>query len=102
MLHSEKNAGCVGKLNWNFTIISVRFRALYSQHLFLTREYLVRLGISPSIQVNINTLRNAVRDGFAFAGKGNDEIATGFRILGMAGCDEHIRRGHEHRRGRSE
>lgn len=34
---------------------------------------------SPSIQVNINTLRNAVRDGFAFARKGNDEIAIGFR-----------------------
>ena len=34
---------------------------------------------SPSIQVNINTLRDAVRDGFAFARKGNDEIAIGFR-----------------------
>jgi putative restriction endonuclease len=34
---------------------------------------------SPSIQVNINTLRNAVRDGYAFARKGNDEIAIGFR-----------------------
>jgi putative restriction endonuclease len=34
---------------------------------------------SPSIQININTLRSAVRDGFAFARKGNDEIAIGFR-----------------------
>lgn len=34
---------------------------------------------SPSIQININTLREAVRDGFAFARKGNDEIAIGFR-----------------------
>lgn len=34
---------------------------------------------SPSIQININTLREAVRDGFAFARKGNDEIAVGFR-----------------------
>jgi len=31
---------------------------------------------SPSIQININTLRDAVRDGFAFARKGNDEIAV--------------------------
>ena len=34
---------------------------------------------SPSIQININTLRNAIRDGFAFTRKGNDEIAVGFR-----------------------
>jgi len=34
---------------------------------------------SPSIQININVLREAVRDGFAFARKGNDEIAVGFR-----------------------
>ncbi len=34
---------------------------------------------SPSIQININTLREAVRDGFAFSQKGNDEIAIGFR-----------------------
>lgn len=34
---------------------------------------------SPSIQININALRNAVRDGFAFVRKGNDEIAIGFR-----------------------
>jgi len=34
---------------------------------------------SPSIQININTLREAVRDGFAFTRKGNDEIAIGFR-----------------------
>lgn len=34
---------------------------------------------SPSIQISINTLREAVRDGFAFARKGNDEIAVGFR-----------------------
>jgi putative restriction endonuclease len=34
---------------------------------------------SPSIQVNINSLREAVRDGFAFTRKGNDEIAIGFR-----------------------
>lgn len=34
---------------------------------------------SPSIQININTLREAVRDGFAFARKDNNEIAVGFR-----------------------
>lgn len=34
---------------------------------------------SPSIQININTLREAVRDGFAFVRKGNNEIAVGFR-----------------------
>ena len=34
---------------------------------------------SPSIQININTLREAQRDGFAFLRKGNDEIAVGFR-----------------------
>lgn len=34
---------------------------------------------SPSIQININVLREAIRDGFAFARKGNDEIAVGFR-----------------------
>ncbi len=34
---------------------------------------------SPSIQININTLRDAVRDGFAFARKGNDEIAVAIR-----------------------
>jgi len=34
---------------------------------------------SPSIQININALRTAVRDGFAFTRKGNDEIAVAFR-----------------------
>lgn len=34
---------------------------------------------SPSIQININTLREAVRDGFAFSRKGNDEICIGIR-----------------------
>ena len=34
---------------------------------------------SPSIQININTLHEALRDGFAFSRKGNDEIAIGFR-----------------------
>lgn len=34
---------------------------------------------SPSIQININTLREAARDGFAFVRKSNDEIAVGFR-----------------------
>jgi len=34
---------------------------------------------SPSIQININSLRTALRDGFAFTRKGNDEIAIGFR-----------------------
>lgn len=34
---------------------------------------------SPSIQININSLREAVRDGFAFARKGNDEIAVAIR-----------------------
>ncbi len=57
---------------------------------------------SPSIQININTLRHAVRDGFAFARKSNDEIAIGFRpdnILAYAlnaeslhesGADAHV------------
>ena len=45
---------------------------------------------SPSIQININTLREAVRDGFAFARKGNDEIAVGFRPDNMlAYCSNH-------------
>jgi putative restriction endonuclease len=34
---------------------------------------------SPSIQININSLRAALRDGFAFTRKGNDEIAVAFR-----------------------
>ena len=34
---------------------------------------------SPSIQIKIKTLRDAVRDGFAYSRKGNDEIAIGFR-----------------------
>jgi putative restriction endonuclease len=34
---------------------------------------------SPSIQININSLRTALRDGFAFTRKGNDEIAVAFR-----------------------
>ena len=34
---------------------------------------------SPSIQININTLREADKNGFAFFRKGNDEIAVGFR-----------------------
>ncbi len=34
---------------------------------------------SPSIQININTLREADKNGFAFSRKGNDEIAVGFR-----------------------
>ncbi|HOE00293.1 MAG TPA: HNH endonuclease [Kiritimatiellia bacterium] len=34
---------------------------------------------SPSIQVNYKTLRDAIRDGFAYSRKGNDEIAIGFR-----------------------
>ncbi|SRR5579871_2602020 len=34
---------------------------------------------SPSIQINILALREAVRDGFAFSRKGNDEIAVAFR-----------------------
>lgn len=34
---------------------------------------------SPSIQINFNILRTAVRDGFAFSRKGNDEIAVAFR-----------------------
>ncbi|NLF18687.1 MAG: HNH endonuclease [Lentisphaerae bacterium] len=46
---------------------------------FDLRKHRVFSPKSPSIQVNINTLRNAVRDGFAFARKGNDEIAIGFR-----------------------
>jgi len=34
---------------------------------------------SPSIQINVNSLRSALRDGLAFARKGNDEIAIAFR-----------------------
>lgn len=34
---------------------------------------------SPSIQIPITVLRDAVQNGFAFATKGNDEIAIGFR-----------------------
>lgn len=34
---------------------------------------------SPSIQININALRSALRDGLTFARKGNDEIAIAFR-----------------------
>ncbi|MGH8146047.1 MAG: HNH endonuclease [Rhodanobacteraceae bacterium] len=34
---------------------------------------------SPSIQISISALRDAVRDGFAFTRKGNDEIAVAFR-----------------------
>ncbi|MCY4361073.1 MAG: HNH endonuclease signature motif containing protein [Gammaproteobacteria bacterium] len=34
---------------------------------------------SPSIQININTLREADKNGLAFSRKGNDEIAVGFR-----------------------
>jgi putative restriction endonuclease len=34
---------------------------------------------SPSIQININALRLALRDGLAFTRKGNDEIAIAFR-----------------------
>ena len=34
---------------------------------------------SPSIQININALHDALRDGFSFVTKGNDEIAIGFR-----------------------
>lgn len=38
---------------------------------------------SPSIQINITALREAVRDGFAFTRKGNDEIAVAFRADNM-------------------
>ncbi len=38
---------------------------------------------SPSIQINISALREAVRDGFAFTRKGNDEIAVAFRADNM-------------------
>lgn len=38
---------------------------------------------SPSIQINISALRDAVRDGFAFTRKGNDEIAVAFRADNM-------------------
>jgi putative restriction endonuclease len=34
---------------------------------------------SPSIQININALRMAIQDGFAFVRKGNEEIAVAFR-----------------------
>lgn len=34
---------------------------------------------SPSVQISISTLRDAVRDGFAFTRKANDEIAVAFR-----------------------
>jgi len=38
---------------------------------------------SPSIQINISALREAIRDGFAFTRKGNDEIAVAFRADNM-------------------
>lgn len=34
---------------------------------------------SPSIQISITALRDALQDGFAFVTKGNEEIAIGFR-----------------------
>ena len=46
---------------------------------FDLRKHRVFSRKSPSIQININTLRNAIQNGFAFAQKGNDEIAIGFR-----------------------
>lgn len=46
---------------------------------FDLRKHRVFSTQSPSIQININTLRDAVRDGFAFARKGNDEIAVAIR-----------------------
>ena len=50
---------------------------------------------SPSIQININSLRTAIRDGFNFTRKGNDEIAIGFRrdhILAYAMNAEELHR----------
>jgi putative restriction endonuclease len=43
-----------------------------SKHLAFSKK-------SPSIQININLLRAAIRDGFAFGRKGNDEISIAFR-----------------------
>ncbi|MFC1588431.1 hypothetical protein ACFL54_08980 [Planctomycetota bacterium] len=40
---------------------------------FDLRKHRVFSTQSPSIQININVLREAVRDGFAFTRKGNDE-----------------------------
>jgi putative restriction endonuclease len=46
---------------------------------FDLRKHITFSRKSPSIQINIDALRTAHRDGFAFVRKGNDEIAIGFR-----------------------
>ena len=46
---------------------------------FDLRKHLTFSTQSPSIQININTLREADRNGIAFSRKGNDEIAVAFR-----------------------
>lgn len=63
---------------------------------FDIRKHKVFSRKSPSIQVNINTLHDAVRDGFAFALKGNAEISIGFRtdnILAYALNADHLHEG---------
>lgn len=45
---------------------------------FDLRKHLTFSTQSPSIQININTLREAARNGIAFSRKGNDEIAVAF------------------------
>lgn len=50
---------------------------------------------SPSIQININTLRAAVRDGFAFSRKGNEEVAIGFRPDNILSYASNVERLHE-------
>ena len=46
---------------------------------FDVRKHLTFSTQSPSIQININTIREAGRNGIAFSRKGNDEIAVAFR-----------------------
>ena len=46
---------------------------------FDVKKHLTFSSQSPSIQVNINTIREAISNGFAFSRKGNDELALGFR-----------------------
>jgi putative restriction endonuclease len=46
---------------------------------FDLRKHKVFSSKSPSIQININAIHTALRDGMSFTTKGNDEIAIGFR-----------------------
>ena len=46
---------------------------------FDIKKHLTFSSQSPSIQININTLKEALSNGFAFSRKGNDELTLGFR-----------------------